>query len=220
VILATQEAEIRRFAVQSQSRQIIHKTLSQKHPSHKRAGVVAQRVGPEFKPQYGKYNGGVMVLIPRRTACAILCKRNVILDSSLWNAQILFIASLIHYVTLNSYFYFSGLWYINAYVLHLYNERVGLDYSFPTGKSPQGSCTESVAEAWGPSPPAKSGLLFPTVWSEALVICVMMWKCLEGMDWVTLRSTLALNCCHSWSLVLLRCYPMPTLWVYHLQYRT
>jgi hypothetical protein len=68
VILATQEAEIRRFAVQSQSRQIIHKTLSQKHPSHKRAGVVDQRVGPEFKPQYGKYNGGVMVLIPRRTA--------------------------------------------------------------------------------------------------------------------------------------------------------
>jgi hypothetical protein len=36
VIPATQEAEIRRITVQSQPRQIVHKTLSQKNPSQKR----------------------------------------------------------------------------------------------------------------------------------------------------------------------------------------
>jgi hypothetical protein len=35
VILATQEAEIRRTKVQSQSQQIVHKTLSQNYPSQK-----------------------------------------------------------------------------------------------------------------------------------------------------------------------------------------
>jgi hypothetical protein len=34
--------------------QIVRETLSQKNPSHKRAGGVAQGVGPEFKPQYHK----------------------------------------------------------------------------------------------------------------------------------------------------------------------
>jgi hypothetical protein len=43
VILATQEAEIRRITVQSQPGQIT-----------KRAGRVAQDVGPEFKPQYSQ----------------------------------------------------------------------------------------------------------------------------------------------------------------------
>jgi hypothetical protein len=38
--------------VQSQSGQIVHKTLSRKKPSQKRDGGVAQGVGPEFKPQY------------------------------------------------------------------------------------------------------------------------------------------------------------------------
>jgi hypothetical protein len=38
----------------SQPRQIVHKTLSRKNPSQKRAGGVAQGVGPEFKPQYQK----------------------------------------------------------------------------------------------------------------------------------------------------------------------
>jgi hypothetical protein len=53
VILATQEAEIRRIAVQSQPGQIVCETLSQKKQNHKkRAGGVAQGVGPEFKPQY------------------------------------------------------------------------------------------------------------------------------------------------------------------------
>jgi hypothetical protein len=50
VILATQEAEIRRIEVQSQPKQVVQETLSQKSPSQKRAGGVAQGVGPEFKP--------------------------------------------------------------------------------------------------------------------------------------------------------------------------
>jgi hypothetical protein len=52
VILATQEAEIRRIAVRSQPRQTILEALSGKNPSQKRAGEMAQ--GPEFKPQYCK----------------------------------------------------------------------------------------------------------------------------------------------------------------------
>jgi hypothetical protein len=52
VILATQEAETRRIVVQSQPGQIVHETLSWKHPTQKRAGRVAQGVGPKFKPQY------------------------------------------------------------------------------------------------------------------------------------------------------------------------
>jgi hypothetical protein len=55
VILATQEAEIRMIVFQSQPRQIVCETLSQNKPSRqKRAGGVAQGVGPEFKPQYRK----------------------------------------------------------------------------------------------------------------------------------------------------------------------
>jgi hypothetical protein len=40
----TQEAEIRRIVVQSQPRQIVQETLSQKHPTQKRAGRLAQVV--------------------------------------------------------------------------------------------------------------------------------------------------------------------------------
>jgi hypothetical protein len=60
VILATQEAEIRilshsqRIAVRGQPWQIVCETLSQKNPSQKRVGGVAQGEGPEFKPQYHK----------------------------------------------------------------------------------------------------------------------------------------------------------------------
>jgi hypothetical protein len=54
VILATQKAEIGRMAVQSQHGQTVCKTLSQKSPSQKRAGGVAQGVGPEFKSQFHK----------------------------------------------------------------------------------------------------------------------------------------------------------------------
>jgi hypothetical protein len=42
------------MSVQSQPGQIIHKTLSWKNPSQKRAGEVAQGEGPEFKLQYCK----------------------------------------------------------------------------------------------------------------------------------------------------------------------
>jgi hypothetical protein len=38
------------------SRQIVQETLSQKYPTPKRIGGVAQSVGPEFKPQYPKQN--------------------------------------------------------------------------------------------------------------------------------------------------------------------
>jgi hypothetical protein len=53
VILASQEAEIRRIVVlQSQPGQIVHETLSRKNPSQKRASGMARGVGLEFKPQY------------------------------------------------------------------------------------------------------------------------------------------------------------------------
>jgi hypothetical protein len=54
-VLATEEAQSRRIAVQSQPGQIVHKTLSQKKALYiKRAGRVAQGVGPGFKTQYHK----------------------------------------------------------------------------------------------------------------------------------------------------------------------
>jgi hypothetical protein len=40
--------------VQSQPGEIVHELLSQKKPSQRIAGRVAQGVGPEFKPQYCK----------------------------------------------------------------------------------------------------------------------------------------------------------------------
>jgi hypothetical protein len=48
IILATQEAEIRRITVPSQPRQMVREMLSRKNPSQKGAGGVAQGVGPEF----------------------------------------------------------------------------------------------------------------------------------------------------------------------------
>jgi hypothetical protein len=51
VILATQEAKIRRIVVQSQPRQIV-RALSQKKTLHKKGLVEVQGVGPEFKLQY------------------------------------------------------------------------------------------------------------------------------------------------------------------------
>jgi hypothetical protein len=58
VILASWEAEIRRMQVRSQPQQIVCKTLSQKHPTQKRAGRVVPvvrvpaclSVSTEFKP--------------------------------------------------------------------------------------------------------------------------------------------------------------------------
>jgi hypothetical protein len=46
VIQGAQEVEIRRIAVRGQPEYL------QTKPSQKRADVVAQDVGPEFKPQY------------------------------------------------------------------------------------------------------------------------------------------------------------------------
>jgi hypothetical protein len=43
--------KIKRISVQSQPRQIVQGTLSQKKSFAKRAGGVAQGVGPEFRPQ-------------------------------------------------------------------------------------------------------------------------------------------------------------------------
>jgi hypothetical protein len=54
IIIATQEAEIRRITIQSQPRQIVCKTLSQQKTYHRKKTGVAQGVGPEFKPQYRK----------------------------------------------------------------------------------------------------------------------------------------------------------------------
>jgi hypothetical protein len=54
VIPAIQEAEVRRIMVQSQpEKQFSRPYLKKTHPK-KRAGGVAQGVGPEFKPQYRK----------------------------------------------------------------------------------------------------------------------------------------------------------------------
>jgi hypothetical protein len=52
IILATQEAEIRRFMVQSQPQQKSSQDPISKILNTKRAGGVAQGVGPEFKPSY------------------------------------------------------------------------------------------------------------------------------------------------------------------------
>jgi hypothetical protein len=50
VILGTWESEIRRIVVQNYPTQIVREILSQKKKkSQKRAGAVAQGVGPEFK---------------------------------------------------------------------------------------------------------------------------------------------------------------------------
>jgi hypothetical protein len=54
IILATQEAEIRRITVQSQPGQMVPRDPILKNPSQKGASGVAQGVGPEFKPQYHK----------------------------------------------------------------------------------------------------------------------------------------------------------------------
>jgi hypothetical protein len=53
VILATQEAEIRRIAIQSQPRQIVGKTLSRK-PYNKKLNWWSGSKGPKFKPSTTK----------------------------------------------------------------------------------------------------------------------------------------------------------------------
>jgi hypothetical protein len=62
VIPATQETENRRVTAGSQSRQIVIETLAQENSSPKRAGGVAQGIGPEFKPQHWKKNEKIAVV--------------------------------------------------------------------------------------------------------------------------------------------------------------
>jgi hypothetical protein len=51
VILATQEAEIRRIVIEAKPGKIVHKTVTRKKKNpQKRTGGVAQGAGPEFKP--------------------------------------------------------------------------------------------------------------------------------------------------------------------------
>jgi hypothetical protein len=52
IILATQEAEIRRIKVRSQPRKKVPETPSRKTLQKNRADKVAQGEGPEFKPQF------------------------------------------------------------------------------------------------------------------------------------------------------------------------
>jgi hypothetical protein len=72
IILATQEAEIRKMMVQSQPGQIVCKTLSQKKPftQKNRAGGVAQGEGPGFKPQYCKKKNIFCVCV---CVCVFVC---------------------------------------------------------------------------------------------------------------------------------------------------
>jgi hypothetical protein len=64
VMLATQETQIRRTVVQSQSGQIICETLSWKYPSHrKRAGTVAQDEGPCSSPSTAKKKKKIYIYI-------------------------------------------------------------------------------------------------------------------------------------------------------------
>jgi hypothetical protein len=62
LILAIQEAEIRRIEVRSQPEQIVHKTLSQKTLHKNKAGGEAQGESPEFKHQDCKKYHQVVVL--------------------------------------------------------------------------------------------------------------------------------------------------------------
>jgi hypothetical protein len=63
VILATQEADIRRIKVQSQPKQIVHKILARKTLHKNQAGGVAQSEGPEFKPPHCKKPKNLNVFI-------------------------------------------------------------------------------------------------------------------------------------------------------------
>jgi hypothetical protein len=63
VILATQERDISRIAVQSQPEQIVHETLSQKTLHKNWAGGVAQGEGSEIKPQYHEKKKIIFIIL-------------------------------------------------------------------------------------------------------------------------------------------------------------
>jgi hypothetical protein len=54
VILATQEAEIRKIEIQSQPDKIVQVALFRKNPSQRSAGGMVRAVGSDFKSQYHK----------------------------------------------------------------------------------------------------------------------------------------------------------------------
>jgi hypothetical protein len=64
VILTAKEAETRKMVVQSQPKQIVCKTLSQKTPLRKRVVVQVQGISPEFKTQYCKKKKRYVSSIP------------------------------------------------------------------------------------------------------------------------------------------------------------
>jgi hypothetical protein len=64
VILATQEAEIRRIEVQSQPGQIVCETLSQKNPSQQSAGGVVKVKALSSAPVLGKKKKKVLMREP------------------------------------------------------------------------------------------------------------------------------------------------------------
>jgi hypothetical protein len=84
--------ETGRIVVQSQPRQKVCETLSQKNPSQKRAGGVAQGVGPDFKHQYRKntyiYRGKVKGIRRKSHICFKLtpCHQDVSSYMYLWNS--------------------------------------------------------------------------------------------------------------------------------------
>jgi hypothetical protein len=82
IILPTQEAEIRRIMVLSQPGQIVWETLPWKSPSQKRAGGVAQGIGPEFNPSTAKnknkkvYHSVLLVKNPNSWLLSTTCALN------------------------------------------------------------------------------------------------------------------------------------------------
>jgi hypothetical protein len=64
VFLATREAEIRRIAVHSQTRQIVHETLSRKNPSQKSAGGVALSSNPSAAKQQQQQKKPTLIIRP------------------------------------------------------------------------------------------------------------------------------------------------------------
>jgi hypothetical protein len=130
VILATQETEIRRIEVQSQPRQVVPKTLSQKPLSQKWAGGVAQGVGPEFKPQYRKKK-----------------KR---FTSNLFKMPILAYQGLATSTSYNYMFFIFTCIYIVSTVC--FGERIVLDKSLARGRHTEISDEEGKVKKRGTEP--------------------------------------------------------------------
>jgi hypothetical protein len=96
VILATQDAEIRKITVQSQPEQIVTRDLISKTLHKNRADGVAQGVSPEFKPNTAKKAGRALIpfcglqpqdLIASQKSCLLLLSHLCIrFPFELWGA--------------------------------------------------------------------------------------------------------------------------------------